>query len=64
MDTQRLRELLDQRDAIDEEIAQMASTLNVRAAAKPRKAQTCSLCGSDEHTARNCPTKSPPAPLS
>jgi len=58
LDTQKLRELLDQRDAIDDEIAQIATNLNGRLTVKTaRKALTCSKCGSTEHTARTCPQK-------
>lgn len=54
MDTQKLRELLDQRDHIDNEIANMVTG---NGAKKERKPLTCSACGSDQHTARTCPTK-------
>jgi len=53
LDTQKLRELLDQRDAIDEEIVAVVG------GKKPeRKAVTCSHCKLEGHTLRNCPTKS------
>jgi hypothetical protein len=53
LDTQKLRELCDQRDAIDAEIAQLV-TGNTK---KERKSLTCSKCGSPDHTARTCPQK-------
>jgi hypothetical protein len=53
LDTQKLRELCDQRDAIDAEIAQVV----VGTAKKDRKALTCGKCGSPDHTARTCPQK-------
>lgn len=54
MDTQKLRELLDQRDALDREIF---AAVSAPGAAKSRKTQTCSVCGSEEHTARTCPSR-------
>jgi hypothetical protein len=56
MDTQKLRELLDQRDILDQEIA-AAVIAPEAAAARPRKPQKCSVCGGEDHTARNCPSK-------
>ena len=53
MDTQKLRELCDQRDAIDTEIAQIVTGITK----KDRKSLTCSKCGSPDHTARTCPQK-------
>ena len=53
MDTQKLRDLCDQRDAIDAEIAQLVTGT----AKKERKSLTCSKCGSPDHTARTCPQK-------
>jgi Zinc knuckle len=52
LDTQKLRELCDQRDAIDAELAQL-----VAGTKKERKTLTCSKCGSPDHTARTCPQK-------
>ena len=55
MDTQRLRELLDQRDQLDEEIARaVGSTVTTK---KERKPLTCGICGSESHTARTCSQK-------
>ena len=51
MDTQKLRALLDKRDAIDAEIVEMVHGTSTR---KPQK---CSVCGSTEHTARTCPER-------
>jgi hypothetical protein len=53
LDTQKLRELCDQRDAIDAEIAAVATGTTK----KDRKSLTCSKCGSPDHTARTCPQK-------
>jgi hypothetical protein len=53
LDTQKLRELCDQRDAIDAEIAAVVTGTTK----KDRKSLTCSKCGSPDHTARTCPQK-------
>jgi hypothetical protein len=53
-----LRELLDQRDGIDTEIAAIV-TGTVSAVKKERKPLTCGACGQEGHTARTCPTKLP-----
>lgn len=57
MDTQRLRKLLDDRDAIDEEIVSLIGGVK-----KERKPQACSICGEPGHSARSC-TKRPPVQL-
>lgn len=49
MDTAKIRELLDQRDNLDKELAAI-----VNGSKKERKPLTCSKCGSPDHTARNC----------
>lgn len=55
MDTAKLRKLLDDRDAIDAEIA---STVNGDAPAKRERApQKCSKCGEEGHSARTCVNK-------
>jgi hypothetical protein len=51
LDTQRIRALLDKRDAIDEELA-TAFTGN-----PPKKEITCSKCQGKGHTARSCPQR-------
>lgn len=51
MDTTRIRELLKQRDELDEEIREAVG------GTKERKPQKCSHCQQEGHTARNCPTK-------
>ncbi len=51
-----MRELLDRRDALDVEIAEMAVSHAVTVK-KDRKPLTCSICQSSEHTARTCPQK-------
>lgn len=56
MDTHKLRELLDRRDALDVEILGVVNTA-INGETKKRAAQKCSLCGSIEHTARSCPTR-------
>jgi hypothetical protein len=50
IDTARVRELLDKRDAIDAELAAIFL-------GKERKPLTCSICGGTDHTARKCPQK-------
>lgn len=60
MDTTKLRELLDQMDAVRQEIQKLTSETGIMP--KERKMLTCSVCGGP-HTARTCPTKnSEPAP--
>jgi len=59
MDTQRIRQLLDQRDAIDRELTQL---ITGNAAPANKKAVRCSSCGEEGHTARNCPSKTAPPP--
>lgn len=51
MDTQRIRALLDKRDEIDRELAEIV-TGNAQ-----KKGVTCSHCGESGHTARTCPKK-------
>jgi hypothetical protein len=51
MDTTKLRELLDQRDELDDQIRTLVG------GPKERKPQHCKVCNSTEHTARNCPSK-------
>lgn len=51
MDTQRIRELLDKRDALDEQIKEAIGGEVVK------KTITCSKCKSEGHTARTCPQK-------
>lgn len=51
IDTSKVRELLDKRDAIDAELQQLFN------GSKERKTQQCSVCGSEGHTARTCPKK-------
>jgi hypothetical protein len=48
IDTNRVRELLDKRDEIDQELGSIF---------KERKTQRCSKCGEEGHTARTCPKK-------
>lgn len=51
MDTNRLRHLLDKRDAIDREIQDAVISETVK------KVITCSHCGLEGHTARTCPQR-------
>ena len=53
MDIERMKELIAQREAIDDELTKIVTGSTKR----ERKALTCSACGSTDHTARNCPTK-------
>lgn len=57
MDIERIKELITQRERIDEQLVAL-----VTAGKKERKPQSCSLCGSDSHTARTCPQKDSPIP--
>jgi hypothetical protein len=52
IDTQRIRDLIDKRDAID---AELASLIAGNVAKKQIK---CGNCGQEGHTARKCPEKS------
>lgn len=54
IDTTRVRDLLDKRDAIDKELAELFNGSRER----ERKPLTCSICGG-QHTARTCPQKPP-----
>jgi len=51
LDTQKVRELLNKRDAIDEEMQAIFS------GGKERKAIKCGSCGEEGHSARTCPQK-------
>ena len=51
IDTGRVRELLDKRDAIDAELAAIFTN------GKERKPTRCSSCNEEGHTARTCPKK-------
>lgn len=51
IDTTRVRALLDQRDALDEQIMALVAG-NVA-----KKEITCSKCKQQGHTARTCPQK-------
>ena len=50
LDTQRIRNLLDKRDEIDRELAAIFTGNGM----KERKAQRCSVCEQEGHTARTC----------
>jgi hypothetical protein len=50
IDTQRIRALLDKRDGIDEELQQALGGI-------AKKPITCSLCNTQGHSARSCPTR-------
>jgi hypothetical protein len=45
----RLKELINQREAIDSELGQILGIEK-----KERKAQVCSKCGQEGHSARTC----------
>lgn len=51
IDTKRLRELLDRRDEIDNELTAII------AGAAAKKPVTCSKCKIEGHTARTCPQR-------
>lgn len=52
INTQKIRELLDQRDAIDAQIAEMFTGTT-----KVRKEQRCGTCGETGHQSRTCSKK-------
>jgi hypothetical protein len=47
----RVKQLISQRDAINEELAGIFQGQTP----KTRKPQQCSVCGSDQHSKRTCP---------
>ena len=49
IDTARIRELLNKRDEIDQELANLFAGV--------KKQVTCSICKESGHTARSCPTR-------
>jgi len=51
LDTERIKELIAQREKIDADLLKVV-TEGVKL--KERKPASCSKCGSTEHTARNC----------
>lgn len=51
LDVNKMRELLDKRDEIDDQIAALV------AGNKERKPQRCSVCLAEGHSARTCPKK-------
>lgn len=51
IDTFRIRELLDKRDAIDQELATLF------AGNAPKKQIKCGHCHEEGHSARSCPTR-------
>lgn len=50
MDTNRIRELCDARDKIDEELANLIT-------GKEKKQNRCSVCLAEGHSSRTCPKK-------
>lgn len=56
LDTTRVRELLDLRDQIDQDIRNLVNGTEV----KERKPIKCSVCQGEGHTARTCPKRMPP----
>jgi hypothetical protein len=64
LDTQRLRELLNERDEVDADIVRLVNGGSVAPTPttetpekKERAPQKCSICGSLEHSKRRCPQK-------
>jgi hypothetical protein len=55
LDIELLKDLIEKREDIDAQI--VAAVGKVVERKKDRKPQTCSKCGSEEHSARTCPTK-------
>ncbi len=53
IDTSRVRELLNKRDEIDAELTSIFTS------SRERKAQKCSVCQQEGHSARTCPNKTP-----
>ncbi len=51
-DTNRVRELLDKRDELDQELQTIFN-------APQKKLIKCGTCGEDGHSARTCPKKQP-----
>jgi hypothetical protein len=62
VDIQKLKDLIEQREKAETQVQKIdADIINmVNGAKKERKPLTCSVCGSEEHTARTCPTKKAP----
>lgn len=52
----RAKELIAQREAIDAELGALFNGSETG----PRRTVTCSVCGSEGHTARKCPNKEKP----
>jgi hypothetical protein len=52
MDIDRLKQLIEQRERIDDEIREVAG-----GAKKEKQPRKCSICQSDLHSARTCPDK-------
>lgn len=50
-DIGRAKELIDQREEIDRQLAAIFGGVKIRSA------QKCSRCGTEGHTARTCPDK-------
>jgi hypothetical protein len=60
----KLKELYETRDKANEQIQAIEQLLGADPTeVKKRKPQTCSKCGSEEHSARTCPQKMPPATM-
>ena len=56
MDTIRLRQLLNRRDEIDQELVALVTN------GGPKKQVVCSNCKEEGHTARTCTKRAPPDP--
>lgn len=57
MDTNRIRQLLDQRDELDRELASAVN--GATNSTSNRKPASCSKCGEEGHTARTCAKVTP-----
>ena len=60
MDTQKLRELLDELDDLNGRIAQLVGGARIEQFKAERKPQKCGTCGQEGHSARTCPSKEKP----
>lgn len=52
MDVERIKQLLDEHQRIEAEIASLVSGVK-----RERAPQKCSVCSQEGHTARTCPSK-------
>jgi hypothetical protein len=65
LDKARIRELLNEHDRIEGELKDAMNGVVARPVLESRrKPPTCSTCGEEGHTARNCPRNAPMPELS